>query len=297
VRIVFNTTFEEGIRSITRASENLVEAQRQVASGRRLNQLSDDPLGATVAVSEHTTLARIDAYSGASDAASYRLGLADAVLTDVIEQLTAAQTIALGARGTSATQAQRDAAANQLLSIRDALLSDINTQIQGVYLFSGSQVTTPPFVAGGSGMSAYQGDSTPMTIDVGEHRAVAITVDGGSLFQGGDASHVLDALTALAAAVTAGDATGIAAGADAINRTFDRAVAAQASVGNGLRALDDNRGQLTAARTAATTRLSKVEEADLAQAAGRMAQADTAYRAALQALATSGRISLLDYLR
>lgn len=297
VRIVFNTTFEEGTRAIARAAEQLIDAQRQVASGRRLNQLSDDPLGATAAVSEHTTLARIDAYSGASDAAAYRLDLADAVLTDVIEQLTAAPTIALGARGSSATEAQRAAAANQLLSIRDALLSDINTQIQGTYIFSGAQVTTAPFASSGSGISAYQGDVEPLSIDIGAHRTVAITLDGGSIFQGGDTSHVLDALTALASAVVAGDAAGIAAGVDAITRTFDRAVTAQATVGNGLRALDDNRGQLTAARRAATTRLAKVEDADLAQAAARMAQADTAYRAALQAMATSGRISLLDYLR
>lgn len=297
VRIVFNTTFEEGTRAISRASENLADAQRQVASGRRLNQISDDPLGATAAVSEHTTLARIDAYTGASEAAAYRLGLADAVLTDVIEQLTAAQSLALGARGSAATQPQRDAVANQLLSIRNALMSDINTQIQGTYLFSGSRVTTAPFAPSGPGISAYQGDSTPLTADIGTNRTVDISMDGGSIFQGTDSSHVLDVLATLAAAVTAGDAAAISSSVDAINRAFERAISAQAALGNGLRALDDNRGQLTAARTAATARLSTIEDADLAQAAARMAQADTAYRAALQAMATNGRLSLLDYLR
>ena len=120
VRIVFNTAFEEVTRAMQRAAESLADAQRQVSTGLRMGRLSDDPLSAAAAVDEHAELDRLDAYQGAGDAASYRLGLADNVLTDIVNQLTAAQTTALSARGSSATQVQRDAAANELLAIRDS---------------------------------------------------------------------------------------------------------------------------------------------------------------------------------
>lgn len=297
MRVMFNSAFDDGMQALSRASESLADAQRQVASGRRLNRLGDDPLGSAVAVTEHAQLARIDAYSGASDAASYRLGLADAVLSDVITQLMAAQTAALGARGSSATQAQRDAAASQILSMRDALMADINTQVQGAYLFSGSRTGAAPYTAAGAGYSTYQGNTAPLTVDIGASRSVAITFDGGQILQGSDPVHLLDAMTALAAAVSAGDAAGIADGVSALERGFDRATAVQAQVGNGLRSLDDNRAELTAARTQATARVGAVENADLADAASRMTQADTAYRAALAAIATTGRVSLMDYLK
>jgi len=279
------------------AAEALAEAQRQVSTGLRMGKLSDDPLSAVSAVDEHAVLDRLDAYKSAGDAASYRLGLADNVMTDIINQLTSAQTTALSARGSEITQGTRDAAANELLAIRDALMSDINTQFQGAYLFSGSNVTVAPFSVTGGTISAYQGDNDTNAIDVGSGRAVASTFDGGAIFQGSDPVHILDALTNLAAAITAGDQAGIDAGIQALNRGFDRANTAQARIGNDERSLDDARSMLTTMHAQSITRMSSIEDADLAQAASQLSQADTAYRAALAAMSTIGRISLMDYLK
>lgn len=145
MRVVFNTAFEHGLKSINQAAEALTEAHRQVASGRRIARPSQDPLGMGTAIHEHANLDRLDASSNATESSAYRLTVADNTLSDIITQLTAAQSTALSARGSSQTQAQRDAASNQLLAIRDALMSDANTKFQGTYLFSGSQVTTAPF--------------------------------------------------------------------------------------------------------------------------------------------------------
>ena len=297
MRIVFNTAFEDVTLAMQRAAESLAEAQRQVSTGLRMGKLSDDPLSEVAAVDEHSVLDRLDAYKGAGDAASYRLGLADNVMTDIINQLTSAQTTALSARSSEITQGTRDAAANELLAIRDALMSDINTQFQGAYLFSGSNVTVAPFSVTGGTISAYQGDNDTNAIDVGSGRAVASTFDGGAIFQGSDPVHILDALTNLAAAITAGDQAGIDAGIQALNRGFDRANAAQARIGNDERSLDDARSMLTTLHAQSITRMSSIEDADLAQAASQLSQADTAYRAALAAMATIGRISLMDYLK
>jgi flagellar hook-associated protein 3 FlgL len=297
MRIVFNTTFERGIRAVSDAAESLTEAQRQVASGRRIERPSQDPLGTANAIVEHQNLDRLEASQNATEAANYRLGVADNALSDIINQLTSAQSATLSARGSSQTQAQRDAAANELLAIRDALMADINTKLQGTYLFSGSSVTTAPFAATGGGISAYQGDANVTSIEYEAGKTVASTFDGGQIFQGSDTAHILDALTTLAADVAVNNQAGIQAGVDAIGRAFDRATVAQTQVGNQLRVLDDTRARLSFERTGAIARLSSIEDADLAEAAARLAQADTAYRAALGSVATLGRISLMDYLR
>ena len=297
MRIVFNSSFSDGVLAISRAAQALTDAQRQVATGRRINAPSDDPLGAASAILEHSTLDRLDAYSGAADAAAYRLGLADSALSDIINQVTSAQTIALSARGSAPTQVQRDAASHELLAIRDALKSDINAQFQGAYIFSGSKTTVPPFTQSGSVISPYQGDANPTHIDITNGRTASITFDGGKVFQGSDPQHVLDALTNLAAAVSAGNQAGIATGVDALSRAFDRATNQQAEVGNDLRAIDDVRLRTASERTGVIARLASIEDADLAEAASRLSQADTAYRAALAAVATVGRVSLMDYLK
>ena len=296
-RIPFNAAYEEGTRAINRAAATLAEAQRQLASGRRIQSPSDDPLGTSTAITEHAALDRVDAYTRATDAVGSRLVLADTVLSDIITQLTAAQSSALSARGTAATPAQRQAVAAELLSIRDAIMSDINTQLHGTYLFSGSNVLTAPYELVAGNISAYQGDASAVLTDVAAGREVGGTFDGGAILQGADNQHILDALTDLAAAVTAGDANAIGDGVDAITRAFDRATLAQTRIGNDLRAIDDVRAQLTTSRGTSIARLSAVEDADLAAVSARLAQSDTAYRAALASIANTLKLSLFDFLK
>ncbi len=296
MRVTFSSSFETGMRSVAQAAEELTQAQYQVSSGRRLSRLSEDPLGAAATLSEHAAIDRLDAYKGASDAAAYRLGLADSVMSDIVSQLSAAQTTALSARGSDRPQSQRDAAANELLAIRDALLGDINTQFQGTYLFSGSNVRVAPYAVTGGGISAYQGDTDASAIAIGSSRTVASTFDGSQILQGGDSAHVLDSLTQLAAAISSGDQAAIDSGVQALQRAFDRATTAQARVGNDLKLVDDTRELIATTRVSSVARLSAIEDVDLAQAASRLSQAETAYRAALAAVSTIGRVSLLDYM-
>src|SRR5215813_13648724 len=204
MRIVLSNSFDNITQAMATAAESLADAQRQVSTGLKYDKLSDDPLSAAQAITEHSVLDRLDAYKSAGDAATYRLGLADNVLSDIINQLTSAQTTALAARGSEITQGQRDTAANELLAIRDALMSDINTQFQGAYLFSGSNVTVAPFSLSVGIVSAYQGDNDTNAIDIGSGRAVASTFDGGAIFQGSDPVHILDTLTNLAVSIAAG---------------------------------------------------------------------------------------------
>ncbi|MEQ1871216.1 MAG: flagellin, partial [Vicinamibacterales bacterium] len=86
-------------------------------------------------------------------------------------------------------------------------------------------------------------------------------------------------------------------GLDAIARAFDRTTNAQAAVGNDLRAVEDWQLRTLNDRTGVIARLSTIEDADLAEAAAKLAQSDTAYQAALQSLALIGRVSLMDYLK
>jgi flagellar hook-associated protein 3 FlgL len=297
MRIVFSTAFDDITRAMQQSADSLAEAQRQVSTGLRISKPSDDPFGAAASVTEHAVQDRLDAYTSAGDAASYRLTLADNVMTDMVNQLTSAQSTALSARGSEIPQSTRDTIANELLAIRDALMSDINTQFQGAYLFSGSKVTVAPYGISGGTVSAYQGDTDTSAIDIGKGRSVASTFDGSAILQGSDPTNVLETLTNLATAISTGDQAGTDAGVQALNRAFDRATAAQARIGNDEKSLDDTRSLISSARVGSVARLSSIEDVDLAQAASKLSQADTAYRAALAAMSTIGQVSLLDYIK
>jgi flagellar hook-associated protein 3 FlgL len=297
MRVPFSMSYRQGNDDIAQTAERLAAAQQQVSSQKRIQVASDDPAAAASIIEQQGTLARIDAYTAANDAASSRLNVADSVLSDVINKITAAQTAALGAQGSNVTANQRDAAVQQLNGLRDALLSDMNTQFKGTYLFGGTNVTVAPYThAAGGAVSAYQGNATTSAIEVDATRSVALSFDGGKIMQGTDSSDLFTTLAALTTAIDAGDNAGISVGLAALGRALDRSTVAQSAVGNALNTIDSAGAQLTTARLDATSRVSKLQDANMAEAISEMTRAQNAYAAALGAFATVGKLSLMDYL-
>ncbi|OFW46049.1 MAG: hypothetical protein A3J29_19000 [Acidobacteria bacterium RIFCSPLOWO2_12_FULL_67_14b] len=295
MRVTFRA-IDESLAAINTAAEQFARAQEQVATGRRLRAASDDPASALRAIDGRTEMGVIDAYSRSSDTARARLTVIDGVLTALVDTLTEAQATAAKARTTTADQSTRDAVVAQMQGQRDRVASFLNSTFRGTYLFSGSRAQTQPYVFT-AGAWAYQGDNVPVTVDVGRSRSATIAMDGRAIAQGADATDVLSAFDALMVAVQARDEAGLDAGMSALARTFDRAVRAQSQVGADEYGIEEEQETLVRFRLAAEKRVSKDEDADMARAISQMAQAQTAYQAALGAVGTASKVSLLDYLR
>jgi flagellar hook-associated protein 3 FlgL len=298
MRISFQSGFRHALADIERTSEELARRQREVSSGLRLQAPSDDPTAAVGAVSENAALGAIDRYRRAADSVGARLTVVDTVLGDIVEKLTQAQTVATGGLGDTPTQAQREAAARELAGIRDALFGDFNTNFRGVFVFAGTASTTQTYTKNPDGtVAAYQGNTSTISVDIDRTSSVQITFDGSSVAQGGEARDVFAVIEALRADILAGDTPAIETGIADLKKAFDRAVRAQTQVGTDQKALEDQRLRLTDEKLGAAERLSKLTEANMAEAISAMSRAETGYKAALGATATITRVSLMDYLK
>jgi flagellar hook-associated protein 3 FlgL len=297
MRVTFETFNRNSAAAIEMATERLAEAQRQVATGKRVERGSDDPAAAAAAIVERGPKATTDMYTAAGDSAQSRLMVADTVLTDLGLQLDAAQVSITGARGTTVTAAQREARAKELEGLRDAILRDMNTSFEGTYLFAGVKSTTAPFVKNGTVVSAYQGSASEMSVGVDSGIDVAVALNGDAIAKGSDASDVFVELDNAIAAVRNGDAAGMDVAAAALQRVSDRVGLMQARVGTSLKFIEDADTRLGEASRSAKARIASLEDADMASAISSMSQAETIYKAALGAAAQNSRPSLMDYLR
>jgi flagellar hook-associated protein 3 FlgL len=295
MRILYDVV-RDGLPSITKAAEELAAARAQVSTGRRLNAVSDDPLAVQQAVGEHAAIATVDAYSRTRDVAAARLTAADSLLSAFGDKITAAIVAGLGARGSAVSATAREAASAAVSGLRDSLLADINSDFNGTYLFSGTRADTPAYAQVG-GVWAYQGDAATTQIEVERGRLVSVTFDGQQIAQGSDSANVFTVLDDLVTAIDAGDDDAIGVATEALERALDRALRAQGRLGADQRGTDEAAIRLSTLRRAADMRRSSLEDANLAEAITRMADADTAYRAALGAVSSAERLSLLDYLR
>lgn len=295
MRVIYDV-FRDGLDAINAAASQLAKAREQVSTGRRLNAASDDPLGLRQAVGEHATLGAVDAYSRSRDSAAARLAVADSVLSTITEKLTSAIVTGTSAQGSAATAASRAAAAEQVRSIRDSLVADFNTTFNDSYIFSGTAAGTRAF-AQVAGVWTYQGNADTTEVEVERGRLVAVSFNGQAITQGADAKDVFAALDDLVTAIEAGDSAAMASEIDGLERAFDRTQRALGSLGADVAGLDEARTRLSALRVAAEARRSALEDANMAEAVTRLSRADTAYQAALSAVSTAERRSLLDYLR
>jgi flagellar hook-associated protein 3 FlgL len=298
MRITFNSQYRDSSAAVERTAQQLLEAQRHVSTGKRLGKISDDPTAASTSVAERNHLAQVDQYTRMADSVGSRLAVVDTVLSDTVEKITSARAVATAARGSSKTQAEREAAAQQLGGLRDALLDNMNTMFHNTYLFGGSQVTTRPYsVTAPATVAAYNGDNNRAQVDVGDGRAVTVAYDGQAITQGSDAQDLFETLEALITSINTADDDAIGTGLAALQRAFDRATTAQARIGNDMQVIDAQKMRLQQLQLSGTERLSKLEDVNMAEAITDMTQADAAYRASLGAVGTVSRVSLLDYLK
>jgi flagellar hook-associated protein 3 FlgL len=296
MRVTFQSTFRNGLFDVSNAAEVYSAKSAQVSSGKRIQAPSDDPSAFSGGVRERSEMSTLDTFISSGDSAGSRLSVADSVLSDVITEIEATQSAGAAGRSTVLTQAQRDATALQIRGLRDSVLESLNTQYQGIYLFSGGQSNTPPYAAGPP-PSAYQGDAKVQSVDVSRGKAVQVTWDGSQVTQGSAANDIFTTLTNLSNAVQTGDMAGIDAAMLEVNAGHDRVTAVQSNVGANIAGLTEDRGRLSALRRAADSRRSGFEEANLAEAISGSAQAQQAYQASLAALSKAGQLSLLDYLK
>jgi flagellar hook-associated protein 3 FlgL len=165
-------------------------------------------------------------------------------------------------------------------------------------VFSGTASTTSPFQRNPDGtVGAYQGNTSTIAVDIDRTSSVQVTFDGSTVTQGGEPRDVFAVLEQLRADILAADTPAIEAGIADLKKAFDRAVKAQTQVGTDQKALEDQRLRLSDEKLGAKARLSKLEDANMAEAISSMSRAESGYKAALGATATITRVSLMDYLR
>ncbi|WP_396623531.1 flagellar hook-associated protein FlgL [Luteitalea sp.] len=294
-RVTNNTIFRNSLTDIQATAEAFARAQQQVSSGRRIQQASDDPSAAATGLRERAEIRATDRYRDANDSVDSRLRVADSVLSDIISSITTAQSKAAQGRTTILTPQQREAVALEIEGTKEAIFTAINTSYRGIYLFAGADTSAAPYTKAGSVVSAYQGDATVVKVDVSRTSSAAVTVDGGSLLQGGPGD-VFQTLDALAAAVRAGNMAGVDAGLVDLQGVFDNVTTSQGRVGATLSALPAEKLRLDELRRASDTRRSQAEEISLAEAISEMTRAQQAQQAAIAAAGQNQKRSLMDYL-
>jgi flagellar hook-associated protein 3 FlgL len=290
-RVTNSMTSRSVLSDIENVYAQLTATQNELSSGKQLTKPSDDPYGASRALTYRADIAANTQYqSNASEMGSW-LSTSDTALSSINDALGRVRDLILqGANGTL-SQTELDSISTELGQLADSIKSDANTQYAGSYVFSGSQTGTQPFTVGGA--DTYNGDSAGISRQLGQGVTMQVNVTGDVVV-----SPILAAIRQAQADLAPGGTPGNlgTADLDAIDAAQSNLAEQQAVVGARANRVDLATSRLQQLQQAQTQQLSNVEDADVAKAMIDFSQQSAVYQAALRAGASLIQPTLMDYL-
>lgn len=182
MRISTSAIYDANVAALGQQQTNLLKTQQQVATGRRMQTASDDPVAAARAISVNQADAMNTQYGANRTAARHTLSLAESNLQSVKSLLQDVRVATVNAGNGSLQSGDRRTIATELSGRLQELVGLANsTDGAGNYLFSGFQSRTQPFVDV-AGVMTYNGDDGQRLAQANASRQISSSDSGADVF-------------------------------------------------------------------------------------------------------------------
>jgi flagellar hook-associated protein 3 FlgL len=277
MRVTQTEIYRNLLSDIGTLNEDLGRFSRQVSSGKLLNQLKDSPSGSAQLVSLAKLDSDIDQYLFNADAGTLYLSAADSALNEVNNLATSIYSKGSQATSELISDDVRAALSSEIRSLRDQIVALANNEVRGRYIFAGSEVAAAPFLIEGDSIT-YQGDNTVNALSVDTGAEVQMNYSGSAVF-----NSTFAAIGSLLTAIDGNDAAGIQTALSQFSPALSDLSKVRAQVGSNMSSLQNVQSRLELRATSVSEQRSRIEDANMAQAAVQLKQTQTALDAAMSA--------------
>lgn len=275
----------------------LATYQEQLATGKKLNRISDDVVAARQSLRYRADANASGKYIDNINKSLAYMGATDNALSEMTSLFDQAKSIAVQGANGSQDAASRYALAQAVDSHLTRLVDVANTVHDGRFIFGGTMTTAgKPFAqTADGGRVDYSGNLDAFEVEVGPNSKVAVNQDGYGLFK--ENIDVFDALIQLRDALKDNDASKVAQLIDTIDTAQRHANDLQGAMGGRIQRMELTRDQLEAGKIYQQELISQAEDADFTEVISKMQLTQVALEAGLQSAARTITPSLLDFLR
>lgn len=183
MRLSTINSYQTLIKNINEVNSKFQNTALQMASEKRVNAPSDDPIAASQAVILAQAQAASSQYTAARSSATNSLNLESTVLEQAVDVIQSIQTLVVKAGNTTYSDADRQSMATELQGLKDQLVSLANTtDSNGNYIFAGYATDSAPFSVDDDGKVSYVGGDTAISLKVDSSRTLTTGNTGNSVF-------------------------------------------------------------------------------------------------------------------
>ena len=267
---------------------SLTEAQKQIATGKRLTRMSQEPWSVAHIHQLRERLESQAHYQNTSKLSQGILGQGDSSLSMVMNAVNRAREVSVQASNDISGLADLDALSEEITNLKERVLSLANSDFNGRYLFSGSAYDTPPYDA----TYTYQGTTDSVSIDVSKNSSVEVGFDGSNVFQG--STDVFAAFDSLITGLQSDDDSLIQAAMDEFDDVFNHMNKVRTRIGTEINIASDMEDLALTVKTNLQERLSSIEDADMPEVLTRFSMLQSQYQINLQLTSQMRSMSLFE---
>ena len=277
--------------NLAKQSTQLMDTQLKLATGKRINKPSDDPIGIGKVLDYRSTLNAIEQYRENIVDAKTRVEYTETVLGQISDFIEQAKKIA-----TNPDTEDKTALAQEVANIRQQVLGMANSKYGANFLFSGHNTDTAPFDL--TPPYAYNGDAGSHRVVVGEGITVTMDADGSQMFidAGDNLFQVLDDLETALTTIPYNPAA-VQSTVDPLYRIADRVQLARSGLASDYKRLERTDEFWKQFGNAVESMRQKTEDADITKTAVDMQVQQTAYEVLLATSAQVIQPTLVDFLK
>lgn len=282
--------------NLQRSRSQILTAQDQISSQRKVSTPSDDPSAFGQIVLDKSALSQTTQWIRNVDFGTARVDAADQALSQAQNLITRVRELTIQGSSDTTSAEGRRTIAKEVRQLQRQLIQLGNTEVAGQAIFAGTKTDVNPFTITSGDTVAYQGNNETQSIAVGENQTVQILVPGSSIFTG-SSTNIFDSLRDLLTALEGNDRNGIQAGLGNLDLATAQISDAQGTVGALANRLQVTHDALDTATLTISKAISDNQDADLAKAIAQLSLQQVSVQAASQAFARIFDTSLLNYLR
>jgi flagellar hook-associated protein 3 FlgL len=296
---------EQFVTSVENLQSQLTNTQNQLSTGLRVNQASDDPQEVGDIFETRADLGNVNQTIQNLNNVQAQVNAGDTSLQSAVQLLQNAGSLATEGLSTSATADEQSSLATQVQSILSQLVGLSQTQVNGVYIFSGDASGSPPYQLDPTSPTGVDqlvtaqdtqqiADPTGLTFQIG--------MTAQQLFDNSDANgnptpqNAFAAVNSLQLALQNGDTNGISQALDSLQSAsgyLNQQLGFYGAVQNRISSAIDLANKF---QVQDQTQLSNLQDTDVPTAALQLTQESTEINAAMSAQARIPTTTLFDYL-
>ena len=285
---VANKTIYDMIKfNLGNITEEMNKANKVIATQKRITCLSDDPVGLTQVLNIKSSLSNIEQLGRNISMGKSWLAASESALNNAQNMISDVKDLCVQMATATTDATQRASAAETVQNTLEEIISLANTELNGRYIFAGSKTDSSPFSQTGT----YSGDSNAFTVKTGSNATVEVGSDGDATF-----GTIFTTLTDLKSALEGNQVDDIQAAIGNLNTHFDNISGKISDVGSKMTRIEIKESIFQDMKITNTDRLSKIEDADIAEAIIDLKSKELAYQVALESSAKVMSLSLADYL-